>query len=80
MVFDRAGNVEYLFCEPEIMEDWTEQLNLSLSVDEQAKLAALRAARDRVEFGKKCLANIAGAGKFSSDRTIQEYWDELWAR
>ena len=39
MVFDRAGNVEYLFCEPEIMEDWTEQLNLSLSVDEQAKLA-----------------------------------------
>ena len=39
MVFDRSGNVEYLFCEPEITEDWTEQLNLSLSVDEQAKLA-----------------------------------------
>jgi glucan phosphorylase len=27
-----------------------------------------------------CLANIAGAGKFSSDRTIAEYWNELWRR
>ena len=45
-----------------------------------AKLAALRDARDEIAFAKKCLNNIAGAGKFSSDRTIKEYWDELWAR
>ena len=46
----------------------------------KAKLAALRATGDATAFAKKCLHNIAGAGKFSSDRTILEYWDELWAR
>ena len=45
----------------------------------EAKLAAIRDTRDEIGFAKKCLANIAGAGKFSSDRTIREYWDELWA-
>jgi len=45
----------------------------------EAKLAAIRDTRDEIDFAKKCLANIAGAGKFSSDRTIREYWDELWA-
>ena len=44
----------------------------------EAKLEAIRAAGDPVEFAKMCLNNIAGAGKFSSDRTIQEYWNELW--
>ena len=33
---------------------------------------------NRKEFGKKCLINIANAGKFSSDRTIQEYVDDIW--
>ncbi len=46
----------------------------------EAKLRALRAAADGRAFAKLCLHNIAGAGKFSSDRTIQEYWDELWRR
>ena len=41
-------------------------------------LEAIRAAGDPVAFAKMCLNNIAGAGKFSSDRTIQEYWNELW--
>ena len=45
-----------------------------------AKLKALRATKDKVGFAKLCLHNIAGAGKFSSDRTIKEYWDELWRR
>ena len=43
-----------------------------------AKIAALRAAEDRTAFAKMGLYNIAGAGKFSSDRTIAEYWNELW--
>ena len=43
-----------------------------------AKLKALRATEDALGFAKMCLCNIAGAGKFSSDRTIQEYWNELW--
>ena len=45
-----------------------------------AKLKAIRATRDRTAFAKMCLHNIAGAGKFSSDRTIGEYWDELWRK
>ena len=44
----------------------------------EAKLAAIRAAKDEIAFAKMCLYNIAGAGKFSSDRTIQEYARELW--
>ncbi len=44
----------------------------------EAKLAAIRATRDELGFAKMCLANIAGAGKFSSDRTIEEYARELW--
>lgn len=27
---------------------------------------------------KECLLNIAHVGKFSSDRTIQEYVDDIW--
>lgn len=29
-------------------------------------------------LGKKCLINMANAGKFSSDRTIKEYAEEIW--
>lgn len=44
----------------------------------EAKLRAIRATRDKTGFAKMCLNNIAGAGKFSADRTIQDYWTELW--
>ena len=33
---------------------------------------------DRINWAKKQLMNIANAGKFSSDRTIKEYADEIW--
>ncbi|MBQ3424957.1 MAG: 4-alpha-glucanotransferase, partial [Clostridia bacterium] len=46
----------------------------------EARLKAIRAAGDRLGFAKMCLRNIAGAGKFSSDRTIRQYWDELWRK
>ena len=36
------------------------------------------AYRDRLSWAKKQLMNIANAGKFSSDRTIKEYADEIW--
>ena len=45
-----------------------------------AKLKAIRATKDKASFAKMCLENIAGAGKFSSDRTIAEYWEELWRK
>ncbi len=43
-----------------------------------AKLQANRDYADRLAFGRKCLQNIASAGKFSSDRTIRQYAEEIW--
>ncbi|MDO5754778.1 MAG: glycogen/starch/alpha-glucan phosphorylase [Tissierellia bacterium] len=37
-----------------------------------------KAYKDRRSWAQKCLANIAGSGKFSSDRTIKEYAEEIW--
>ncbi len=42
------------------------------------KLRALYDYKNRNVFGKKCWMNIANAGKFSSDRTVKQYADELW--
>jgi len=44
----------------------------------EAKLRANRDYADRLAFGRKCLNNIAAAGKFSSDRTVMEYAKEIW--
>ena len=44
----------------------------------EAKLRAIRATTDKISFAKKCLYNIGGAGKFSSDRTIAEYAEDVW--
>ena len=44
----------------------------------EAKLKANEEYADRLTFGKKCLMNIASAGKFSSDRTIAQYAEEIW--
>ena len=43
-----------------------------------AKLQANRDYKDRNAFGRKCLINVANAGKFSSDRTIRDYAEEIW--
>ena len=43
-----------------------------------AKLQANRDTRDRMAFGRKCLMNVASAGKFSADRTIRQYAEEIW--
>ena len=42
------------------------------------KLRANRDYADRMAFGRKCLQNVASAAKFSSDRTIRQYADEIW--
>jgi len=44
----------------------------------EAKLQANRDYADRMVFGRKCLINIASAAKFSSDRTIRQYAEEIW--
>jgi len=45
---------------------------------QEAKLRANRDYRDRQAFGRKCLMNVASAGKFSADRTIRQYAEEIW--
>ena len=43
------------------------------------KLQAIRDAKaDEAAFARKCLINVACAGKFSSDRTIRQYAKEIW--
>jgi starch phosphorylase len=45
----------------------------------ETKLQAIRDARaDETGFARKCLMNVACAGKFSSDRTIRQYAKEIW--
>ena len=45
---------------------------------QEARLKANRDYRDRMAFGRKCLMNVASAGKFSSDHTVRQYADEIW--
>ena len=44
----------------------------------EAKLKVNRDYADRMAFGRKCLMNIASGAKFSSDRTIRQYAEEIW--
>ena len=63
--------------------DWGEnsdQYRLLLDYESylDAKLRAIRDYADRMAFGRKCLKNVASAAKFSSDRTIRQYAEEIW--
>ncbi len=42
------------------------------------KLRAIADYSDRAAFAKKCFINMCNAGKFSSDRTIKEYAQDIW--
>lgn len=37
-----------------------------------------KAYRDKLAWAKKCWINMSKAGKFSSDRTIEDYANEIW--
>ena len=43
-----------------------------------AKLQANQDYADKMTFGRKCLVNVGSAAKFSSDRTIRQYAEEIW--
>jgi starch phosphorylase len=45
---------------------------------QEARLKAMEAYKDRRGFAMMCLKNIAGAGKFSSDRSVGEYARNIW--
>ncbi len=38
----------------------------------------MRRYRDREKWNRSMLINIAASGRFSSDRTIEEYANEIW--
>ncbi|MEG1761687.1 MAG: glycogen/starch/alpha-glucan phosphorylase [Hydrogenoanaerobacterium sp.] len=43
-----------------------------------AKLRVNSDYRDSRAFAKKCFLNLANCGKFSGDRAVKEYADEIW--
>ena len=67
MIFDEImnNNDQYL-----ILKD------LPSYIEAQEKAAALY--QDKAKWNKMCLINIAGSGYFSSDRTIENYAQEIW--
>ena len=44
----------------------------------ETKLRANREYNDHLAFAKKCWLNMCNAGKFSSDRTIKDYAQNIW--
>jgi starch phosphorylase len=53
-----------------IFRDFEDYMEAQNKVDE--------AYRYRLGFARKCLKNMSNAGKFSSDRTIEEYARDIW--
>lgn len=53
-----------------ILKDYEAYANAQKAVDEMYL--------DKNKWVKACIKNVANSGKFSSDRTIQQYADEIW--
>ena len=64
----------------QLVEGGNDQYYLLLDYESyvEAKLQANKDYADRMSFGRKCLMNVASAAKFSSDRTIRQYAEEIW--
>ena len=60
-----------------INKDWFMTL-LDFDSYKETKEKALAAYADRRAWAKMTLVNIAKAGFFSSDRTIEEYNKDIW--
>ena len=62
--------------------DWNRADNYYVLYDLRSyidmKLQAIYDWRDREAFGRKCLLNIAAAGKFSADRALRDYAEKIW--
>ena len=53
---------------------------LALDFDDfiKAKIDINNCQKDKYLYAKKCFINMCNAGKFSSDRTIKQYAQEIW--
>lgn len=63
-------------------EDWSRPDSYFILKDLRPYIEAQgevdRAYRDQRSWAQKCLMNLANAGKFSSDRTIKDYAENIW--
>ncbi|XP_077869593.1 glycogen phosphorylase, muscle form-like [Saccoglossus kowalevskii] len=70
------------FCFKDIADTLLYHDRFCLLADYEAYIAAQEKVNDLyknpIAWGKKCLLNIAASGKFSSDRTIEQYAKEIW--
>jgi hypothetical protein len=53
-------------------------LGLASPRDQKAQEQVARAYRDRDHWTRMSIINSASSGKFSTDRTITEYNNEIW--
>ena len=44
----------------------------------EAQKRVMEYYKDKTAWAKSAILNVAYSGKFSSDRTIQEYVDNIW--
>ena len=63
-------------------EDWSRPDSYFILKDLRSYIEAQKevdkAYRDQRSWAQKCLMNLANAGKFSSDRTIKDYAENIW--
>ena len=62
--YDSRGDMYY------VLKDFESYVNAQRKINDTYK--------DRRKWAQICLINLANSGKFSSDRTILEYCDEIW--
>ncbi|MEI3523202.1 MAG: glycogen/starch/alpha-glucan phosphorylase, partial [Anaerotignum sp.] len=55
-----------------VLEDYADYARAQWDID--------RAYRDQTKWAKMAIINVAKSGKFSSDRTIRQYAEEIWTR
>jgi len=84
---DMVFNDYFSFSEPGIfepirrmlMEEGDKYMHLAdLRSYDNAHQKAIATYRDKEEWNRKAIINIASSGKFSSDRTIAEYAKDIW--
>ena len=77
--FDDGGTGEFKDLYDSVLKNGDEYFLLAdfkYFKDEQDKM--FKAYKDKYSWAKMCLMNVSNAGVFSSDRTINQYADEIW--